>query len=242
MGPGVKLATDWSVAFSHARLERAGQPDVSGSSDHFYANLPLLPRRVEARVSPVSWMDLGLELGWLEAGANLRFGVPSKVGKLFAGNVALGATSSASSPFKDTKKAYSVWARTEFYPLLSDARSGAKVTSHRGVLSLGVDVGSFYHQLQLAVPNDTGESYGPSWLALVRDEARLEGAIGYTAVSERASVLVALEPYAAIDLNTDPARCSRCSSYQQSWGLVLVLNLAVFVSFERGTKQPWYAP
>lgn len=234
MGPGLKMATDWSVALSHATLERSSGADVTGSSDHYWVNLPLPPRRIELRVSPVSWADIGADVGWLDGGVDVRVGVPAQRGEFWAGNLALGARSGQAGPFKDTKRQYSYWARTEVYPLLNES-GGALQKSRRAVFSLGIDVGAFYHQLGLppdALEEDE-DGFGIHAAQLIRDEMRIEAAAGIVLLNKQASVLIALEPYLAFDLETDSGSCSLCPRYQQSTGIVLVMDVALFVPFER---------
>jgi len=232
MGPGLKMATDWSLALSYATLERPGESDVTGSSDHYLLNLPVLPRRIEMRLSPVSWLDVGTEVGWLDGGLDVRVGFPAERGEFWAGNLAVGARTGQAGPFKDTKRQYSYWARTEVYPLL-DESGGALQKSRRALLSLGVDVGAFYHQLELPEdPNYGEDGFGFNPAQLIRDEMRVEAAAGIVFLNRRASVLVALEPYLAFDLETDAGSCELCPRYRQSAGVVLVLDVALFLPFE----------
>lgn len=234
MGPGLKLATDWSLALSHARLERKGGPDITGTSDHYWVNLPVLPRRIEMRLSPVSWADIGADVGWLDGGFDVRVGVPAQRGEFWAGNLAVGARSGQAGPFKDTKRQFSYWARTELYPLLNES-GGALQKSRRAVFSLGLNVGAFYHQLDLpsdAISEDE-DGLGFHAAQLIRDEMRIEAAAGIVLLNQRASVLIALEPYLAFDLETDSGSCSLCPRYQQSTGIVLVIDVAFFLPFER---------
>lgn len=238
LGPGVKVGIDWSAAVSQARLEREGQDDLTGSSDHYWSTLQVLPRRLEVRLSPVSWADVGSEIGWLEGGVDARFGVPAKPHTFFAGNFALGARSGQPGPFKATKPTHGAWARVEFYPLLGESRSGTLLESHRGVLALGVDVGAFYHQLYSPPnPDEFRDGFGFEAERLIRDEARIEAAVGYVLVNRRASVLAAVEPYVAFDLGTDPRSCELCARYHQSWGVVFVLNVSRIWSFERDPRH-----
>jgi hypothetical protein len=234
MGPGVKLATDWSLALSYARLERENESDLEGTSDHYWLNLPLPPRRVELRVSPVSWADMGGDIGWLDGGLDVRVGIPARRGERWAGNVALGMRSGEAGPFKDTKRTRSYWARTELYPLLSESKGGMR-TSRRGVFSLGIDVGAFYHQLDRSPTESEKNEDGLGFHAvqLIRDEMRIEAAAGIVLLNERSSVLIALEPYLAFDLETDSGSCAVCARYHQSTGIVLVIDAALFLSFER---------
>ena len=234
MGPGLKMATDWSIALSHARLERDGQSDLEGTSDHYWSNLALPPRRVELRVSPVSWADLGADIGWLDGGVDVRVGVPAQRGVFWAGNLALGMRSGEAGPFKDTKRTYSYWARTELYPLLNES-GGTLQKSRRAVFSLGLDVGAFYHQLDRPANalEENEDGLGFHAVQLIRDEIRVEAAAGIVLLNERASVLIALEPYLAFDLATDSGSCGVCARYHQSTGIALVVDVALFLPFER---------
>ena len=136
--------------------------------------------------------------------------------------------------FRSTQRQYSYWARTELYPLLNES-GGTLQKSRRGVFSLGVDVGAFYHQLDLptdAIDEDE-DGLGFHAAQLIRDEVRIEAAAGIVLLNRRASVLIALEPYLAFDLETDSGSCSLCRRYQQSSGIVLVIDVALFLPFER---------
>jgi hypothetical protein len=232
------MATDWSIALSHARLEREGGSDLEGTSDHYWSNLALPPRRIELRVSPVSFADVGADIGWLDGGLDLRIGVPARRGELWAGNLAFGVRSGEAGPFKDTKRTYSYWARTELYPLLNES-GGALQKSRRAVLSLGLNVGAFYHQLDrpASASEEDEDGLGFHAVQLIRDELRVEAAAGVVLLNERASVLIALEPYLAFDLETDSDSCGVCARYHQRTGIALVFDVALFVSFERDSLR-----
>jgi hypothetical protein len=89
------------------------------------------------------------------------------------------------------------------------------------VLSLGLDVGAFYHQLDRPQTNsEEGEDgLGFHAVQLIRDEMRVEAAAGIVLLNERASVLSALEPYLAFDLETDSGSCRVCARYHQLSGI-----------------------
>lgn len=225
-GPGAKLAIDWSVAASYATLEREGQSDLSGSSDHYWTNVPLPPRRLELRLAPFSWMDVGAEIGWLDGSVDVRFGVPAEPGQWFSGAWGFGARSGQVGPFKDTKRTNGMWARSELYPLLFMRGRGRQTSQHRLALALGVDAGTFYHQLARPIDkDDINEGLGFTATQLLRDELRIESAVGYVVVTRNSSVFAALEPYLAFELEDRP-------SYQQWWGVVLVVTVAARLPFD----------
>jgi hypothetical protein len=226
---GVQFALDWSVAVASARYSPgAGQGTTESSSDYYGANLPLPPRRLEARLAPVSWADIGADLGWIDGGVDVRFGVPAAAGRFFAGNVALGLRSGKSGPFQRTKRTQSYWARVEAYPLLRESRDD----SHRAIVALGVNSGVFYHEVPIGT--FSGEMQGETWFSgystpIYRDEVRLEAALGYfLKPSGAASLLIAAEPYWVVRGN-DGSGGPESSSFQQSWGVVFVLSASVFL-------------
>lgn len=224
---GVQFALDWSVAAASARYSRAaGQGSVESSSDYYGANLPLPPRRLEARLAPVSWADVGADLGWIDRGADVRFGVPAAAGRFFAGNVALGLRSGG--PIRRTEPTHSYWARVEAYPLLLESPEN----SHRALVSLGLNSGVFYHEVP--IPEYADEVSDTGWLTdystrIYREEVRLEAALGYFLKPRAAaSLLLAAEPYWVVRGNNGSGGPSG-SSFQQSWGVVFVLSASVFL-------------
>lgn len=224
---GVQFALDWSVAAASARYSRApGQGSVESSSDYYGANLPLPPRRLEARLAPVSWADIGADLGWIDGGVDARFGMPAAAGRFFAGNVALGLRSGG--PIRRTKPTHSYWARVEAYPLLGESREN----SHRALVALGLNSGVFYHEVPISEYADDISDSG--WLTdystrIHRKEVRLEAALGYFLKPRgAASLLLAVEPYWVVRGN-DGSGGPAGSSFQQSWGVVFVLSASVFL-------------
>ena len=224
-GPGAKVAIDWSVAASYATLEREGKADLAGSSDHYWTNLPLPPRRLELRLAPFSWMDVGAEIGWLDGSADVRFGVPAEPGRWFSAAWGVGVRSGQIGLVEDTKRTNGLWARSELYPLLFMRGAGRQTRQHRLALALGVDAGTFYHQLARPIEDDdVNEGVGFTATQLLREELRLESAFGYVIVTRTASALAALEPYLAFELEDRPR-------YRQSWGVVLVVTLSARLPF-----------
>jgi hypothetical protein len=223
---GAQFAVDWSVAAGSAQLQRPGQPKQDSSADYYGFQFPIPPRRLEARLAPVSWADLGGDIGWIDGGVDVRFGVPAADGRRFAGNLALGLRSGQPGPFQETKGTHSFWGRLEAYPLLFEEHDDLGVReSHRGVLALGVNGGVFSHQVPLTGASDDPDGVDFDSLQVRRRELRIEAAVGYFLKPRSAAgVLLGLEPYwvahaDAIDVGT----------YEQSWGVVLVLSGSFFL-------------
>jgi hypothetical protein len=193
---GAQFAVDWSVAAGSVRYRDPRGTSTTGTGDYYGLNFPIPPRRLEARLAPVSWADIGGDLGWIDGGVDVRFGVPSAAGRFWAANLALGLRSGKPGPFHTTKGTYSYWGRLEAYPLLHESRDASGVIdSHRGVIALGLDSGVFFHQLALP-PTDTDFYVGPDDQPIRRRELRLETAIGYCVRPRSgAGVLLGLEPY-----------------------------------------------
>ena len=223
---GVQFALDWSVAVGKAQIARPGRHLNKGTADYYGVNFPIPPRRLEGRLAPVSWADLGADIGWLDGGVDMRFGVPAAAGRFFAGNLALGMRSGRPGPFKQTKGTHSFWGRLEAYPLLGESSQG----SHRGVVALGLNGGVFYHQMSGAVTDDDEGGFGfADGTPIFRRELRLEAALGYfVKPPTAAAVLLAVEPYWVVRGN-DGSGGPPDTTFHQAWGVVFVLSGSIFL-------------
>lgn len=242
--PGLEGAIDYSAAFSNAEAEiQYGPPwqepsprTVSGTSDHYWAPYTVFPPRAELRLAPLPWFDLGGHLGWLDGGFETRVGLPASPSRVWAVNVAAGMRTGELGPFKDTKEQRALFGRVEAYPLVHGERG-------RLVLALGLDSGTFYHQINYRDEYDQGDGLGFSAVQVIRDELRLESALGYVFVHAYGSVLGALEPYAVLD-SGEPKGCSGCEPvpFRQSFGIVAVFRFSLAISFERGFSRRVSSP
>jgi hypothetical protein len=232
---GAQVAIDWSVGYNQATLDAAGtRPQVNASSDRFYSNFAIFPRRLELRVAPVSFIDVGADLGWIDGGVDVRLGMPAAPSRVFAGNVAFGLRSGEPTPIRSTRGMHSLWGRLEAYPLLHQERHPRGFTMGRAVLSLGLDAGLFYHAVTEpdAQTEYDGPPVGGNDIDLPRRELRIEAALGYhVASAERTSVLIAFEPYWVTSHDDSQP------DYHQSWGIVLVLRLALSVPLHPARKS-----
>jgi hypothetical protein len=80
MGPGAEIALDYSYAYGQGAAVLEDGSRTSGRADYYWTELAVIPRRLEARVSPVAWMDVGGQIGWVDGGADLRIGLPARPG------------------------------------------------------------------------------------------------------------------------------------------------------------------
>jgi hypothetical protein len=228
MGQGIQVAGDLHYAFGYAHATRGGGQRIKGLSDHYWPSLfSWLPRRAELRVSPVSFFDVGGDIGWLDGGVDARAGIPDLTGWVLAAHIAGGIRSGRVGPFKDTQGTRSTWARLELYPRLFHPRG-------RLALAFGVNHGVFFHEIAYDDPSqEVNDSWGPLALHVLRRELRLEATVGYhleqrslAGASSRSTqtILFALEPYVVAD-----AACVDCrgASYRQSFGLSVVVRGAI---------------
>lgn len=215
---------DWSVAVGKARLARPGRPTTKGTGDFYGLNFPIPPRRLEGRLAPVSWADLGADIGWLDGGVDVRFGVPAAAGRFFAGNLALGMRSGGPGPVRRTKGTHSFWGRVEAYPLVREASDG----SQRAVVALGLNGGVFYHQVSDA-GDQSGDGFDFDATPILRRELRLEAAFGYfVKPPTTAALLFAVEPYWVVHGN-DGSGGPVDTTYHEAWGVVFVLSGSFFL-------------
>lgn len=215
--PGARLAFDLSTATPN---------------EVYWGDLGVLPRRAEVRIAPIAWADVGLDLGWLDAGAELRFGLPASPERLLAGNLALGGRSGKLGLFDDTEDTWSLYARLEAYPELHssakrpDARGHVARTTGRLVSAVGLDTGAFYRG-ESYDRSDAPASFGPPEHHRVDHELRLEAAAGYHLMLHRHSdkytwIQATVQPYTVLH----KARPS-----DHIWGMVVVLTGGVYVPF-----------
>ncbi len=236
---GAQFAIDWSVAAGNAEYREPGRASGEGSGDYYGLNFPIPPRRLEARLAPVSWADIGGDIGWIDGGVDIRFGMPSTPGRFWAANLALGMRSGKPGPINATKGTHSYWGRLEVYPLLHESHDARGVTeTRRGVLAVGLNGGVFFHQLALdrQGAHDPGDGFNWDSLPIRRRELRLETALGlWLRPRKGMAALIGLEPYWLLrgdDGSGGPAG----STYRQSWGFVVVLSGSFFLRAH--TPQP----
>jgi hypothetical protein len=231
LGPGIEVATDYSYAYGAGSVELPDGTRSSGSADNYWSALTILPRRLEGRLSPVKWLDIGGQLGWLDSGADLRVGVPAAPERSWAFDLAAGFDTGRGGLFEDTKPTRSRWLRLEAYPSLPNPQLHTRL-----VLAAGADFGTFLHQLGDPRPQTTfSDGWGPAAIQVVRTETRLEGSVGvFVYPGVVGSFMLTINPYVTVDSGAPETSCHACqpiASYAEDWGIVLVMRLALRVGF-----------
>jgi hypothetical protein len=235
LGRGIEAATD--LSFTSARGDATlmeGTTTTGRAADTYVDMAPVIPRRLEARISPVSWADIGGQLGWLDGGADIRVGLPASDRWPLAVDLAAGFATGRLGPFHDTKLQRSRWLRLEVYPRLSTGEWGTSL-----VLALGLNVGDFYHELPDPTPPEgTHFPTVPASVNLIRQETRLEGSLGLFFLSDvdgAFSLLITASPYKVLDVGAIGPACGDClaeiATYRESWGVVLVSRFAFRYGF-----------
>lgn len=229
MGRGVELATALSYATTRGEATTATGSSISGPVDWFY--VPGLDGAgLEARVSPLEYVDLGGQVNLTGGGLDVRVGLPARDGLQLAANVAAGLETGAAGLVEDTKSRRSQWLRLEIYPrLISTERLWL-------VLALGLNHGAFYH----SVPIHSSPVYlEVEGLSLIRRETRLETSIGlFYAPGKRTGIvgtmLLTINPYFVLDAKSPSGPCDGCDSgvvsYRQEWGFVVVTRFAIHLA------------
>jgi hypothetical protein len=231
LGPGLELATDYSYAYGFGSVELPDGTRSSGGADNYWSPLTIFPRRLEGRLSPIKWFDIGGQLGWLDSGADIRVGTPAAPDKAWSFNLAAGFDTGRKGLYDDTKTTRSRWLRLEAYPRLPHGDPHARL-----VLAAGVDFGVFLHQLDDPRPLTTfNDSPTPIAIEVVRPETRIESSIGiFVYPGEVGSILFTISPYFTAASGAPEMNCHSCqpiASYSEDWGIVAVLRLALRKSF-----------
>jgi hypothetical protein len=175
-------------------------------------------------VSPLPWVDVGGQVGWISGGADIRVGRPAASDRTWAFNLAAGFDTGEAGPYQPTKPTRARWLRAEAYPLLPWFDRHLRL-----VLAAGVDVGQFHHELPDPRPQTGFNDWiGPDDVETIRRETRLETSVGIFAYDGHlSSALLSLSPYFVLNSGAPPSDCDGCqrfTSYHQEWGFVLVVR------------------
>lgn len=228
LGPGIEGAIDWSYANGPAEAVLPDGTIAKANADNFWSSATIFPRRLEARISPLPWVDVGGQIGWLDGGLELRVGLPALGGRFLPVNLAAGFDTGRVSPFKDMDRSLgSRWLRAEAYPLLTSGRQSLRL-----VLAAGLDVGRFFHEFDDPRPTTQFyDNFGAPVVDLRRRETRIETSIGvFYQPAGFTSVMFTVSPYFVVDASDLRGDCASCqanvTSYREDWGLVFVSRFA----------------
>jgi hypothetical protein len=190
-----------------------------------------VPARAGARVAIADWADVELDWGWSGVGGEIRAGAPEGTGLPFA--VSLGAHIGAFMLALDDRitDQYDVRARVEVYPRLSPP-TGQVGRRHHAILALGISEGLHYHELTLQDGEDHWE--------FMRQETRVEGALGFESRTTRSAISLAALPYVVVrgsfptEVSCGIAHCiefdgRRLAAYRQDFGLSLALTITAWI-------------
>jgi hypothetical protein len=230
-GRGIRAGVTYAYAYAPASAETttpSGAPyTLRGNSEMFRGALPsFVPLRAMVRANPTSFLDVGADIGWMDAGLQLRAGPLDRHSRLPWGielEWRTGQTTYFDDPLARRARAYR--ARLELYPALGTFG----YLDAFGVLTLGVSTGTRLHYVW-GVPAafDTAqEGPFPAGLLVSRDETRLEASLGAHGSGKMLAVTVALQPWLGLHQGAvRGATCDTCSLEFQSldvdWGLGLV--------------------
>lgn len=245
----------YALAPAEATVEGSGGRSRFSDTAGDAVNLPLVPARIGARIGISDFVDVGGDRGWYEGGFDVRMGLPENLGPL---PFALGfgvrrgnwgwLNGDGGAVTRDARAHAEQRLRLEIYPRLATISVG----SLNGIAALGVSWGPRYHELfgpyALATPprSASGGSSSPdrSWgtprFHVLREETRLELALGAEARTERGGAMsVVLMPYwVTAGRTVSHAECTNCAdwqvvAYDSNFGIGLFVTASFTKVFHR---------
>lgn len=226
---GIRVGATYAYAYAPASAETvqpSGAPyTLRGNSEMFRGPVPFLPLRAMVRANPTSFLDVGADIGWMDAGLQLRAGPLDKRNDLPWG-VELEWRTGQNSFFnyESAQSARVYRARFEMYPAFGNLGT----LDAFGVVTLGVSTGTRPHYMAVPAPFDTiQEGPIPPSLDVSRSETRLEMSLGVHGRGKPVAFTVALQPWLGLHQGAvRDASCSGCSlefrSLDVDWGLGVI--------------------
>jgi hypothetical protein len=192
----------------------------------FGASAPFFPLRAMLRASPAPFIDVGADIGWVDAGLQLRAG-PLAAGRKLPWGVELEwRTGQLGAYSRDAIRRVRVYgARVEGYPALGAFR-GLDVY---GALTLGASTGTRGHSMWVTGLPDLSTGEERASLDVAREETRLELSVGVHARGKPMAITVALMPWFALDEGrVRETECTSCEleldGFGAAWGFGLVAS------------------
>lgn len=202
-GRGLRAGVTYAYAYAPASAETtapSGAPvTLRGNSEMFRGSLPtFVPLRAMVRANPTSFLDVGADIGWMDAGLQLRAGPLDRQRRLPWG-IELEWRTGQPTFFDDAlaRRARAYRARVEVYPAL----------------------GRLGHLDAFGVLKPI-----PAGLEVSRDETRLEASLGAHGYGKPLAITIAVQPWLGLHQGAvRGASCGGCSLEFQSldvdWGL-----------------------
>src|SRR5262245_42333594 len=133
MGPGVEAALDYAFAYGPGEATLADGTSASGGADYYWSPIAIFPRRLEGRLSPLKWFDIGGQIGAIGGGADVRVGLPAADDIPVALNLTAGFETGEAGFMKETKALRAKWIRLEAYPRVPLSTPGARLVLAAGL-------------------------------------------------------------------------------------------------------------
>jgi hypothetical protein len=219
------LTYGYSVAHANAvQYGSGGEVVATQSGNAGGLGVPLFPERANLRLAPVSWMDFGGHLGWVDSSLNVRVGAP-------VGSTSVPWTLLASYQtdrfgiIQGTGDARLGWnegeesgeTRADFYPTLWQANGNVG----RLVLGIGASYGRRYYELGWAYHNRD------AWSAeLTREEWRAQMAFGIDVAYPRGYFRVAALPHFVVASRNERG-CSDCELNPIPFGALFAVSFGL---------------
>jgi hypothetical protein len=195
--------------------------------------------RAGARLAPASYFDVAADIGWVEAGAEVRVGLPEGT-RPFPVALAGGYRAGWEPLFTNRFSPTFGYGRLEAYPLFWSGTEGRRLSA---VLTAGISHGDRYHSVTLPRSqfNENGDNIGNPEVEVLRRETRLEATLGVDAHPYRGLLLgFYFMPYRVINESStllqvyfEGAQGSTLTRYQQDFGLLLAFTVGYAFHFDQ---------
>jgi hypothetical protein len=174
------------------------------------------PTRIGARLGVIDWVDVAVDYSWLDVGAEVRIGVPEWSPPLPMALSLSHRTTDFGVIVGDLD--HREWRlRAEAYPPLVIGNTERSFW----VTALGMSTGQSAHSY-----------FAEHEFGLLRDETRLEAALGAELRNHRAVVALIAVPHVVVDSDrTYDLAGERALELRQSFGLTVFLKLGVAFTF-----------
>jgi hypothetical protein len=227
-GTTTQIAPSWAIAYG-AGSATVGETRIHGNGQTYGGPTGVgsfLPLRLALRQSIGGVADVGGDVGWLDAGVDVRVGTNDQSDVPFS---IMAGVRSGQIAFHIGEKTHEWRAQVEVDPRLSQGAD----RSTRLILAAGIAGGSFAHAIMLpdGLRSEGGDApnFDPPGAIFVRPEIRLELGVGLDVRRPQAAASFVLAPWILLDSQA-PTRtaCSDCQmaigEFSQSWGLALIIT------------------